>query len=295
VKLLVVGREGQVARALAQAGGRDVIALGRPDIDLEHAVTFEQALNAHAPDVVACVGAYTAVDQAESEPEKAQRINAIGPGKLAEVSAEHATPILHVSTDYVFDGAKATPYTETDAIAPKGVYGRTKAEGEARVVAANPRHVIVRTAWVYDATGKNFVRTMLRLARSRDRVGVVADQFGAPSFAPHIADGLLKVAHNLAAAPVERFYGVFHMSAAGHCSWADFAEEIFSFSAARGGPTATVDRITTAEYPTPAHRPANSRLSCEKIERVHGVRLPAWRHGLAACIDTIADGGWTVD
>jgi dTDP-4-dehydrorhamnose reductase len=211
------------------------------------------------------------------------------------LAADRGIPIIQVSTDYVFDGAKTAPYEETDSIAPQGAYGRTKAEGEARVAAANPRHAIVRTAWVFDATGKNFVRTMLRLATTRPRIGVVADQFGAPTFAPHIADGLLTVARNLASAPAPDMFGVFHMTAAEHCSWADFAEAIFAESAARGGPAAIVDRITTADYPTPAKRPANSRLSCEKIARVHGVRLPPWRAGLAQCMDAIAAGGWAAD
>ncbi len=295
MKLLVVGRTGQVARALIAAGGREVIAIGRPDIDLEHVHTLNSALIAHAPDVVACVGAYTAVDQAEREPELAMRINGHGPGHLADACARHAIPIIQVSTDYVFDGKKQSPYLETDPVTPQGAYGRSKAEGEVRVSAAGPRHVIVRTAWVFDATGKNFVRTMLRLARTRGRVGVVADQVGAPTFAAHIADGLLTIARNLATAPTEEAYGVFHMAAADHCAWADFAEAIFAESAARGGPSATVDRITTAAYPTPARRPANSRLACAKIDRVHGVRLPPWRNGLATCMDAIADAGWSVD
>jgi dTDP-4-dehydrorhamnose reductase len=295
MKLLVVGRAGQVARALVAAGGREVIAVGRPTLDLERMDTFHPALSAHAPDVVACVGAYTAVDQAEKERDAVFRINAEGPGRLAEACARAATPFIYVSTDYVFDGAKSTPYIETDPIAPQGVYGASKAEGELRVAAAQPHHVILRTAWVYDATGKNFVRTMLRLARTRERVGVVADQFGAPTYAPHIAAGLLQVAHHLASAPTEEMYGVFHMSAADYCSWADFAEAIFEESARRGGPSASVDRITTAQYPTPAKRPANSRLDCDRIARVHGVRLPTWRQGLTACMDAIEAGGWALD
>ncbi len=292
MKLLVVGKEGQVARALVQAGGPEVTALGRPELDLQDHASLAAALHAHRPDVVACVGAYTAVDLAESEPETAHRINAEGPGALAQLCAAANTPLLHVSTDYVFDGGKDGAYGEGDAVAPQGVYGRTKAEGEARVARLCPRHVILRTAWVFDASGKNFLRTMLRLARTRARIGVVADQFGAPTYAPHIADGLLRVARNVLASERPEHYGVFHMSAAGACSWADFAEAIFQASAEQGGPSALVDRISTMDYPTPAKRPANSRLSCEKIAQVHGVRLPAWRAGMIQCLDRIAAQGW---
>ncbi|MDX2235630.1 MAG: dTDP-4-dehydrorhamnose reductase [Hyphomonadaceae bacterium] len=295
MKLLVVGRDGQVARALIRSGGDEVVAVGRPDLDLERPETFAPALSAHAPDVVACVGAYTAVDRAETEPDRAARINGVGPGLMAQACAQRGIPIVHVSTDYVFDGAKRDPYTEDDPVAPQSVYGATKADGELRVARANPQHAILRTAWVYDAEGKNFVRTMLRLAKSRARVGVVADQFGAPTFAPDIAEGLLQVARHLSEAPRPDRVGVFHMSAADFCSWADFATAIFEGAAARGGPSAIVDRITTADYPTPAKRPANSRLSCEKIAAAHGVRLPSWRVGLAACLDDIAAAGWAVD
>lgn len=295
MKLLVIGRHGQLARALVRAGGRQVIAVGRPDADLERPDTLNATLIAHAPDVVACVGAWTDVDGAERAPDAAMRINGEGPGDLARLCALRATPLIHVSTDYVFDGAKAGPYVETDAVAPQGAYGRSKAEGEVQVAQAHPHHVIVRTAWVYDAAGKNFARTMLRLARTRARIAVVEDQIGAPTFAAHAAEGLLAIARNLVAAPTPDMYGVFHMAAADAASWADFAEAIFAESAARGGPVAAVDRISTAQYPTPARRPANSRLACGKIARVHGVRLPPWRQGLAACLDEIAARRWDVD
>lgn len=292
MKILVVGKDGQVARALREAGGPEIIALGRPELDLEDAATFAPALRMHAPDLVACVGAYTAVDLAQSEPEKAHRINSEGPGALAQLCARENLPFVHVSTDYVFDGTKAGAYCETDAIAPQSVYGLSKAEGEARVAQAGPRHVIVRTAWVFDASGKNFVRTMLRLARTRPRIGVVADQFGGPTYAPHIAEGIICIARAILRDERPELFGIFHMSAEGSCSWADFAEAIFAQSAARGGPSAIVDRISTADYPTPAKRPGNSRLACEKLADVHGVRLPSWREGLALCLDRIAAQGW---
>lgn len=288
MKLLVVGARGQIARALAKRKG--VIAVGRPTLDLEQPETFSPALDAYHADAVAIVGAYTAVDRAESEPDVAMRINAEGPAALAAACGARGTPVLYVSSDYVFDGRKAAPYVESDPINPQTVYGRSKAEGERRVLAAQPQSAIVRTSWVFDAQGQNFVRTMLRLAKSRPRVGVVTDQHGAPSYAPHVADALDGLARQLAQGGGA---GVWHVSGGGECTWAEFAEAIFDGSAARGGPRAEVDRITTAEFPTAAKRPANSRLDGAKLARL-GISLPHWRDGLDACLDEIAARGWDV-
>ena len=201
MRLAVTGREGQVATALARAGalaGIEVVRLGRPELDLERPETIAPALQAVRPDVVVSAAAYTAVDQAESEPERARRINAQAPGVLAEAAARLGAPIVHLSTDYVFDGEKRAPYTEADATGPVTVYGATKLQGEQAVAAGHPRHVILRTAWVYAPWGKNFVRTMLRLAEAREEVGVVADQHGCPTYAPDIADAVLAIAAALA-------------------------------------------------------------------------------------------------
>jgi dTDP-4-dehydrorhamnose reductase len=287
VKLLVVGASGQIARALARDDG--VVALGRPTLDLEHVETFAPALDNVSPDAVAIVGAWTAVDRAESEPGAAMRVNAHGPGVLAVACKARGLPVLYVSSDYVFDGAKHSAYTETDPIGPRTAYGASKAEGERRVRAAQPRSAVVRTSWVFDAQGANFVRTMLRLAKQQPRVRVVADQTGAPSYAPHVADGLMSVARHLVDGRGE---GLFHMTAAGACTWADFADAIFAGAKARGGPHASVERIATADYPTPAKRPANSALDSAKVARIHGVTLPHWRDGLDACLDAIAANGW---
>ena len=288
MKLLVVGARGQIARALAKHDG--VFAVGRPTLNLERPETFAPVLDAHRADVVAIVGAYTAVDRAESEPDVAMRINAEGPAALARACAARGAPVLYVSSDYVFDGRKAAPYVETDAASPQTAYGRSKTEGERGVLVAQPQSAIVRTSWVFDAAGQNFVRTMLRLAKTRERVGVVADQHGAPSYAPHVADGLLALAHALVQGEGA---GVWHMTGAGDCTWAQFAEAIFVASAARGGPHATVNPITTAEFPTLARRPANSRLDTGKLARL-GIMLPHWREGLEACVDEIAASGWDV-
>lgn len=288
MRVLVAGSAGQVARALAEAPHRGftVRTFGRPEFDLERHETVEAAITAFRPDVVINAAAYTAVDKAESEPDVAMRINAEGPGRLADLAAKTGAPILHLSTDYVFSGDKASPYVESDPVGPASAYGRSKLEGEQRVAAANPKHLILRTAWVHAPYGANFVRTMLRLAETRPELGVVADQHGAPTYAPDIAEGLLEIVARIASggpAP----WGVYHMAASGSCVWADFAEHVFAVSAAAGGPSAKVRRIPTAEYPTPARRPANSRLDCGKLRSDYGVALPDWRSGVDRCVASL--------
>jgi len=224
------------------------------------------------------------VDKAEEEEALATTINGEAAGALAQAAADIGVPILQISTDYVFDGTKATPYVESDPVAPVNAYGRSKLAGERAVAAANPRHAILRTSWVYDGCGKNFLKTMLRLAETRDELGVVADQIGAPSYAPDIADAVIAVARNLVADADARRAGVFHMTGGGQTSWAGFAQEIFRLSAQAGGPSARVRDIATSDYPTPAKRPANSRLNCDRLAATHGARLPDWRDALARCI-----------
>lgn len=288
MRLLVTGREGQVVSALldrAEAFGAAVIPVGRPELDLERPETLAAVVERVRPDVVVSAAAYTAVDAAEGDAERARIVNAVSPGVLAAAAAAVGAPVIQLSTDYVFDGRKPTPYVETDPTGPQSVYGATKLEGEQAVAAAAPAHVILRTAWVYSAGGKNFVRTMLRLAGDREEVSVVGDQRGCPTFADDIADGVLTVARRLSAG--EGASGVFHMAGAGETTWAGFAEAIFEASAARGGPTARVRTITTADYPTPAPRPANSRLDCARLEGAYGVALPHWRDGLERCLDRL--------
>ena len=189
----------------------------------------------------------------------------------------------------MFDGTKPDPYNEQDPICPINAYGRSKSAGERAVAAAYQRHVILRTSWVYSPFGRNFVRTMLELARKRDEVRVVADQVGSPTAAADIADGILAVARNLAEGGNDARYGTFHMTAAGATNWAELASAVFSASAERGGPSARVVPITSAEYQTPARRPANSRLDCARIARVHGVTLPHWRSSLGPCVERILE------
>lgn len=296
MRLLVTGVSGQIATALAACAATDadltVLPLGRPALDLAAPGNAAGLLRALRPDVVVNAAAYTAVDQAESEPDLAFRINRDGAGAIAAGAAMLGVPIVQLSTDYVFDGAKPAPYAESDPVGPVSVYGRSKRAGEEAVAGANPDHAILRTSWVYAAEGKNFVRTMLRLAASRPEVAVVADQRGAPTYAPDIAAAVVKVARNLLAEPAgAELRGIFHMTGAGETTWAGFAEEIFLGSAVRGGPSARVTPIATADYPTPAKRPANSRLDCAKLGAVHGIVLPHWRDALSRCMDRLSQDG----
>ena len=275
------GPDGQVLRSLAERGaaaGHDIVPLGRPQLDLvgdEEAIA--RAVERTGPEVIVSAAAFTAVDKAESEQDRAFAINTRGAGSIAQAAKRLGVPIVHLSTDYVFDGSKSAPYTEDDVPRPRSVYGASKLAGEHAVLKASPGAVVVRTAWVYSPFDTNFVKTMLRLAADREEVGVVADQLGNPTSALEIAEGILAVTANLVSSQSSDLRGVFHMTANGEATWAEFAERIFAVSAAAGGPAARVRPIPTAEYPTPAARPVNSRLDCSKLARIHGVRLPDWR------------------
>ena len=280
MRLVVTGREGQVVRSLVERSpaGVEVVRLGRPELDLAGpAEGIVSAIEAAQPDVIVSAAAYTQVDKAESEPELAFAINEDGARAVAHAAHKLAVPLIHLSTDYVFDGAKPAPYAEEDATGPTGIYGASKLAGEQAVLAEHPDSAVLRTAWVYSPFGSNFLKTMLRLADSRDEIGVVADQRGNPSSALEIADAIFAIAANLCASQGAQQRGIFHMVGTGDASWAEFADAIFACSAELGGPTATVRHIAAADYPTPARRPANSRLDCTKLEHAHGVRLPHWQ------------------
>ncbi len=292
MRIVVTGKEGQLARSLAWRGngeGAQILCVGRPELDLEQPDTVAPALAALRPDIVVNAAAYTAVDQAEQEMERAFAINAKGAGVVAEAAAKLGAPVIQISTDYVFDGRLDRAYVESDATAPLGAYGASKLEGEKLASAANPECVILRTAWVYSPFGKNFVRTMLRLAATREELGVVADQIGSPTSALGLADQVMAVARNvLTQRGDQALFGIFHAVDAGEASWAELASAIFERSRATGGPWARVKPITTSDYPTPAARPANSRMSTEKLARVHGVSPLPWREQLVFCIDQLA-------
>ena len=282
MKIVVTGAGGGLGRAfLAVAGAHhDVIPLMHDDLDIgdHHAVLG--GIPPLGPDLIVNCAAFTKVDANETDQPRAFRDNAQGPQSLALAARMSGARLLHVSTDYVFDGLKPSPYLEDDPTHPNGVYGASKMAGEQAVLAAHANSVILRTAWVYSPFGANFVKTMLRLAIDREAISVVADQHGNPSNALDIADGIISVARNLVTSEDPAQRGIFHMAGAGEASWADFAEGIFASSLACGGPTAMVRRIATSDYPTLAKRPANSRLDCGKIARVHGVELPNWHNSV---------------
>ena len=291
MRIAVTGKAGQLVTSLLERGaaaGHEVIALGRPELDLADPASVMRALEAVAPDAIVSAAAYTAVDKAESENDLAHAVNGAGAGAVAQAAHRLGVPLVHVSTDYVFDGTLDRPYVESDPTEPTGVYGASKVAGEQAVLAVHgDNSAILRVAWVYSPFGANFVKTMLRLAGDRDELGVVADQVGNPTSALDIAEAILMVATNMVSNGSPALRGVFHMTASGEASWADFAEAVFAASAARGGPSARVRRITTADYPTPATRPANSRLDCGLIARVHGVTLSDWRKSLETVIDRL--------
>ena len=296
MRILVTGTHGQVVTALkARASSQfKVTALGRPELDLATAKDLAELFRAFAPDVIVNAAAYTAVDKAEAEPEQAFAVNGTGAGAVARAARKLDVPIIQISTDYVFDGTSSQPLLEDDSVNPIGVYGASKLAGELAVAAESANHVILRTAWIYAPFGANFVRTMLRLATTRDEVRVVADQLGTPTSALNIASAIESVAGNLFRAPQStQLPGIFNLTAQGGAvSWAEFATEIYRQSHELGGPSARVIPIPTSEYPTPAKRPAYSCLNGEKLSRVHGTQLPLWKSGLAKVLTEIEKGQW---
>ena len=282
--IMVTGGAGQLATAMEQEGGAIVRRVGRPAFDFDRPASIAECVAAAQPSLVVNAAAWTAVDAAEAEPEAAGRANRDGPATLAAHCADAGIPLIHVSTDYVFDGTKGAPYTESDPTSPAGVYGATKLEGEQAVLAAWPRAIVLRTSWVYSATGKNFVRTMLGAAQKNARLRVVADQQGCPTAARDLAVAILAVAARLREGWQDRYAGVFHAAGAGSTTWHGLAEALFEDAAAYGHAVPVVDAIATSDWPTPARRPQDSRLDCTKLSQVFDVRLPEWRSGLARTV-----------
>jgi dTDP-4-dehydrorhamnose reductase len=265
--------------------GHQIIALGRPELDLAgEPEQIVRTIVSEKPELVVSAAAYTAVDKAESDQATANAVNVRGARAVADAARRLDVPLLHLSTDYVFDGSKPSEYVEDDPTCPTSVYGATKRNGEDAILKSHPNAAILRTAWVYSPFGGNFVKTMLRLGAEREEVGVVADQRGNPTSALDIARGLLVVANNLVKSGDPRLRGIFHMTGTGIASWAEFASEIFAQSTVAGGPSARVREIHTKDYPTPARRPANSTLDCSKLELVHGIRLPEWKSSTASVV-----------
>ena len=282
MRILVLGKTGQVGwelqRALSTLG--EVIALGRDKADFEQVAQLKSAVSNASPDVIVNATAYTAVDQAESEPDRADRVNHRAAADLAELAARRGAWLVHYSTDYVFDGRKSTAYAETDETAPQSVYGRTKRDGETAVLDSKANALILRTSWVHAGRGQNFVRTILRLASEREELRVVADQVGAPTGAELIAD---VTAHAVAAitrgTPIAA--GIYHLAAAGETTWHGLAQFAVAEARQLGAPLKMTPEgilpINTADYPTAAVRPANSRLDTRKLRKALGTTLPDWR------------------
>lgn len=296
MKILLFGRSGQVGwelqRSLAPLG--EVIALDRAGADglcgdFADAAGVAQAVRTVRPDAVVNAAAYTAVDKAESEADRALQVNAVAPGALAEAARHVGAWLVHYSTDYVFDGSGSRAWREDDATGPLSVYGRTKLAGEERIAAANPRHLVLRTSWVYAARGGNFAKTMLRLARERDRLTVIDDQHGAPTGADLLADLTAHALRSLAAGAGQP--GIYHVAAAGETTWNGYARFVLEQAqrlgeALRAGAD-EVERVPTTAFPTPARRPLNSRLDTSRFRNTFGLALPPWQQGVARMLQEV--------
>ncbi len=283
--VLVTGVSGQVGGALLNLLGEQAVAAPRAKFDLAKPETLTARLDKIDPAVVINAAAYTAVDQAESDAETAFTVNAASPGVIAQWCAARDIPFVHFSTDYVFAGDGTRPWQETDAVAPLNVYGASKLRGEQAIAQAGGRWLIFRTSWVYDAHGKNFFTTMLRLGRERESLRVVNDQHGAPTYAPHLAEASLSALEN--ALPQPNFpSGIYHLAHAGATTWDEFAQSIFQAARELGVQLSVknVEGIATKDYPTPARRPANSRLATDKAQDKLKVSLPPWQAGLGECL-----------
>jgi dTDP-4-dehydrorhamnose reductase len=289
--ILVAGKSGQLARCLRElAVLRNVplVAISRPELNLENGEGIDRVMAAVEPSAIVNAAAYTAVDAAEAEPRRAFSVNCNGAARLAEAAARSGISFIQISTDYVFDGSKRSPYREDDATAPLNVYGASKLAGEAAVLAACPGAAVIRTSWVYSPYGNNFVRTMLRLSETQPVVKIVDDQRGTPTSAADLAAAILAIVERLRSAKGCGNGGIYHLAGEGETSWHGFAAAIFAGLARRGRRVPRLQAITTAEYPTPACRPKYSCLDLSKAERVFGLRLPIWRSSLEACLDQLA-------
>ena len=285
LKILITGQHGQVSRELQQRlqGLGELVVLGRDQLDLANPEQIRQQVRSHRPGLIINAAAHTAVDQAENEPEVAFAINATAPGILAEEAKALGIPLIHYSTDYVFDGSKPAPYTEDDAPNPLGVYGQSKLAGEQAIAAVGGQYLVLRTSWVYSSHGKNFLLTMQRLLQEKPQMRIVADQIGAPTWAGTIA--------NSTRALIERWqagqagdWGVYHLTAQGETSWFGFAQAIGEHLQAEGKACAELEGIPASDYPTPAKRPLNSRLDCSRLQQQWQVGQPQWREALRECL-----------
>lgn len=294
MKILLTGRNGQLGwelqRMLSASG--EVVALDMQDMDLADPEAIRRTVQSVRPDIIINPAAHTAVDKAESEPDLAMAVNGIAPGVLAEEARKLDAMLVHYSTDYVFDGSKDSPYTEDDNPNPQSVYGRTKLAGEDAVRASGCKHLILRTSWVYGVHGGNFIKTILRLAKERDELRIVADQFGAPTWARDLASATMNalIAWDMSGWDAE-LGGTFHLTAGGRTNWHQYAEEIVRlarmYDQTLAAKQLVIKPIATHEYPVPAKRPANSVLSNERIRETYGIVMPQWQESLAECVRLI--------
>jgi dTDP-4-dehydrorhamnose reductase len=292
MKLLIFGAGGQVGTALqapAWAPGATITALEHAQADIGDAAAIAAAMDTSDCDIVINAAGYTAVDKAESEPAAALRINGEAPGLIAAECARRGAALIHISTDYVFDGAKTAPYLERDPPAPLGVYGASKLAGERAVAERLEHHIILRTSWVFGATGANFVKTMLRLAAAGRDIRVVQDQTGGPTPADDIAWAIAQIAARIAAGPVK--WGTYHYCGTPAVNWFEFARAIFEIHGTMTGKQVQVTPISTKDYPTAARRPANSRLDCAKIRSAFGIEQRSWRAGLESAMKLLSQTG----
>ena len=287
--ILVTGGKGQLATALAEARSAVVKVVGRPAFDFDRPDTFFETLHSHQPALVVNAAAWTAVDAAEASPEAADRANHLGPAALARHCASLSIPLIHISTDYVFDGLKHAPYVETDPTNPTGVYGATKLAGERAVLAADPQAVILRTSWVYARAGRNFVLTMLDAGRRLNQLRVVADQIGCPTNADDLAHAVLGVCDHLLSCgrSDHGLGGVYHAAGQGDVSWHGLALAVFEAARPYGWAQPQVQAIATSDWPTPARRPPDSRLDCRRLKEVFGQSLPHWQSSLGDAVAAI--------
>ncbi|WP_421556006.1 dTDP-4-dehydrorhamnose reductase [Pseudomonas kitaguniensis] len=285
MKILITGQHGQVSRELQQRlqGLGELVVLGRDQLDLANVEQIRQQVRAHRPGLIINAAAHTAVDQAESEPDAAFAINAIAPGVLAEEAKALGIPLIHYSTDYVFDGSKPAPYTEADVPNPLGVYGQSKLAGEKAIAAVGGDYLILRTSWVYSNHGKNFLLTMQRLLQEKPHMRIVADQIGAPTWAGTIADSTRALIERWQAGQAGE-WGVYHLTAQGETSWFGFAEAIGQHLRSQGKACAELEAIPSSAYPTPAQRPLNSRLDCNRLQQHWQVGQPQWQDALRECL-----------
>ena len=287
-RILLIGKIGQVGWELRRtlAPMAHITCVDFPDIDLTSNDSIRRRVRNSRPNIVINAAAYTAVDKTESEPDKAMKINGVAPGILAEEAKKLDALLVHYSTDYVFDGTKTEPYIETDAPNPLGAYGRTKLAGDEAVRAVGGAHLIFRLCWVYGARGQNFMLTMMRLAREREKLRVVGDQVGCPTWSRMIAETTaLALKQVVAAGDLDAFTGTYHLAASGITSWHGFADAIVKLMPVEGRKCVQVEAISTADYPTPTKRPAYSVLACDKLERTFGLRLPHWEESLKQVLE----------